>query len=69
VKNILLQLAKDILPLRMGLGYYKLVAACLTGLDQPSGFGPLVDFTKMNVVEQGVAFKELVLSFFSDMSL
>ncbi|KAF4629598.1 hypothetical protein G7Y89_g8547 [Cudoniella acicularis] len=59
VKNILLQLAKDILPPKMGLGYYRLVAACLTGLDQPSGFGPTVNFTNMNVVEQGVAFKEL----------
>jgi hypothetical protein len=69
VKNALLQLAKDTLPPRMGLGYSRLVTACLTGLDQPSGFGPDVDFTKMNVVGQGVAFKELVLSFFTDMSL
>lgn len=69
VKNTLLQLAKDNLPPRMGLGYYRLVTACLTGLDQPSGFGAEVDFTKMNLVEQGVAFKDLVLSFFADMSL
>lgn len=68
VKNILLKLASENLPQRMGLGYHRLVAACLTGLDQPSGFGPEVDFTKMNKVEQGVAFKELVLSFFTETS-
>jgi len=68
VKNILLRLASENLPPRMGLGYGRLVAACLTGLDQPSGFGPEVDLTKMKEVEQGVAFKELVLSFFTEMS-
>ena len=69
VKNILLKLGKENLPQRMGLEYHRLVAACLTGLDQPSGFGPEVDFTKMNMVEQGLAFKELVLSYFTEMSI
>ena len=69
VKNILLKIGKENLPQRLGLEYHRLVAACLTGLDQPSGFGPEVDFTKMNMVEQGLAFKELVLSYFTEMSI
>jgi hypothetical protein len=66
VKEILLKLAEENLHLKMGLGYKKLVIACMTGLDQPSGFGPEVDFAKMNKVEQGVAIKELILSYFTD---
>ncbi len=69
VKNLLLELARETLPSRMGLGYTRLVIGCLTGLDTPSGFGPGVDFTDMNKVEQCVAFKEVVLSFFTEMSI
>jgi len=68
IKNILLKLAGENLPQKMGLGYHNLVIACLTGLDEPSGFGANVDFEGMNQVEQGLAFKELVLSFFTEMS-
>jgi hypothetical protein len=67
VKNILLKLARENLPQRMGLGYCRLVVACLTGLDQPSGFGQDINLLTMNDVEQGVAFKDLVLSFFTDL--
>lgn len=69
VKNILLKLASAELPQRMGIGYHRLVAACLTALDQPSGFGAEVDFTKWNQAEQGVAFRDLVLSFFAEARL
>ena len=69
VKNILLKLAKECLPQRMGLKYYRLVVACLTGLDQPSGFGAEVDFAKMDIVEQGLAFKELVLIYFTEVCI
>ncbi|KAJ3547506.1 hypothetical protein NM208_g1486 [Fusarium decemcellulare] len=69
VKEILLQLAHDYLPSRMGLGYHRLTVSCLTGLDKPSGFGDGVDFTKMNQAEQGVAFKELVLSFITEIAI
>jgi hypothetical protein len=69
VKSVLLQLAHDHLPIKMGLGYYRLTVSCLTGLDKPSGFGDKVDFTKMNQAEQGVAFKELVLSFITEMAV
>jgi hypothetical protein len=66
VKNILLKLARENIPQRMGCGYGRLVVACLKGLDQPSGFGDDVNFVKMNKVEQGVAFEELILSYFTD---
>ncbi|KAH7379608.1 hypothetical protein BKA66DRAFT_466359 [Pyrenochaeta sp. MPI-SDFR-AT-0127] len=66
VKNILLELAQEKLPQKMGRGYSRLVVACLKGLDNPSGFGDNVNLVKMNKVEQGVVFEELVLSYFTD---
>lgn len=69
VKNILLQLADENLPQKMGIGYHRLVVSCLTGLDVPSGFGPDVDFLAMNKVEQGVVFKELVLSYVTELAI
>lgn len=69
VKEILLELARKELPQRIGLGYTRLVVACLTGLDRPSGFGSSVDFEGYNWAEKGLAFQELVLGFFADMSL
>jgi hypothetical protein len=69
VREILLKLAAEHLEAKVGIEYKKLVVACLTGLDDLSGFGPEVKFAKMNTVEQGVAFKELVLAFFTDMSM
>lgn len=66
VKNILLELAQQKLPQRMGREYSRLVMACLKGLDSPSGFGEHVNFVKMDKVEQGVAFKELILAYFTD---
>ncbi|KAK7976243.1 Glycosyltransferase sugar-binding region containing DXD domain-containing protein [Apiospora arundinis] len=70
VKNILLRLAWDHLPQRMGRGYCRLVVACLTALDhQSGGFREGgVDWRAMSKTEQGVAFREFILSFFTDMS-
>ena len=69
VKEILLKLAAECLETKVGIEYKKLAVACLTGLDEPSGFGAEVKFAKMNTVEQAVAFKELVLSFFTNLSM
>jgi hypothetical protein len=68
VKEVLLSLAQQQLPSRMGLGYTELVVACLKCLDSPSGFGEGVDFSKLKDTEAGVAFKELVLRSFSNLS-
>ncbi|KAK8131170.1 hypothetical protein PG984_007608 [Apiospora sp. TS-2023a] len=68
VKNILLKIARGHLPQRMGRGYCKLVVACLTVLDQPGGFHEDFDWKAMSKTEQGVAFREFILSFFTDMS-
>ena len=68
VKNLLLKVARENLPQKMGLGYSRLVVACLTGLDRPSGFGEDVDLVAMNKVEQGLVLKEMVLSFLTEMS-
>jgi hypothetical protein len=69
VKRILVDLAKQELSQRMGIGYKGLVIACLTCLDHPSGFGKEVDFRTFNRTQGGVAFKELVLSFFAEISI
>ncbi|KAK8044373.1 hypothetical protein PG993_004397 [Apiospora rasikravindrae] len=68
VQNILLKLARDHLPQRMGRGYCRLVVACLTVLDQSGGFREGMDWKKMSKTEQGIAFREFILSFFTDMS-
>lgn len=68
VKEVLLSLAHQQLPSRMGLGYTELVVACVKCLDDPSGFGEGVDFSKLKDTEAGVAFKELVLRSFSNLS-
>lgn len=38
-------------------------------LESPSGFGANGDFTKLTTMENGLASRDLVLSFFSDVSL
>lgn len=68
INNILLKIARENIPQGVGLSYYRLAIACLTGLDQPSSFGSKVDFRGMSQLEQGVAFMEPVLSFFTDIS-
>ncbi|KAF2260526.1 hypothetical protein CC78DRAFT_547431 [Lojkania enalia] len=69
VKETLLGLAQRELPPRVGLGYTRLVVACLKCLDTPSGFGAEIDFRKLNTTEAGIAFKELVLVSFPDVLL
>ena len=69
IKTILLSLAEDVLPQRVGLRYQRLVTACLTALDQPSGLGPEIDFAKMSEVDRGVAFRDHILSFLTEMSI
>jgi hypothetical protein len=68
VKEILVKLAQRELPSRVGLSYTQLVVACLKCLDTPSGFGADVDFRKLDTNEAGVAFEELVLVSFRDVS-
>jgi hypothetical protein len=69
VREALLKLSQRELPQRLGLRYTKLVVQCLKCLDLPSGFGEDVDFRTFNQVENSLAFKELVLGTFTDMSL
>lgn len=69
VKETFLSLAEKELPRRMGLGSTRLVAACLKCLDSPSVFGANVDFTALTPMENGLVFRDIVLGFFSDMSL
>ncbi|MCJ1424377.1 hypothetical protein MMC29_002265 [Sticta canariensis] len=68
VKNVLLKIAKSQLPQKMGMGYCRLVVKCLTALDKPSGFGNDVDFTKWDHVDQGIAFRDLVLASIADLT-
>lgn len=68
IKEVLLRLARVQLPARMGLGYKKLVVACLTALDTPSGFGPDVNFTTGSRQDQVLDFVTLVQSYFQDLS-
>ncbi len=68
IKEVLLHLAREQLPARMGLGYKKLVVACLTALDTPGGFGPDVNFKKGSRQDQVLDFVTLVQSYFQDLS-
>jgi hypothetical protein len=68
VQATLLELAKRELPQKLGLRYTKLVVQCLNCLESPSAFGEEVDFRKFNQAENGLAFKELVLRAFTDIS-
>jgi hypothetical protein len=68
IKKVLLRLAREQLPPRMGLGYKKLVVACLTALDTPSGFGPDVNFETGSRKDQVLDFVTLVQSYFQDLS-
>ncbi|KAG6357370.1 hypothetical protein INS49_013247 [Diaporthe citri] len=69
IRNVLILLAQQQLPSRMGLSFTRLVVSCLKGLDFPSGFGAEVKFREMNKTEQAVAFKNVVLSYFNDLFL
>ncbi|KAH8744862.1 hypothetical protein F5882DRAFT_525890 [Hyaloscypha sp. PMI_1271] len=68
VKKVLLRVAREQLPIQMGLGYRSLVVACLTALDTPSGFGPDVDFRAGDRKDQVLDFVTLVQSYFQDLS-
>jgi hypothetical protein len=69
IKGILVKMANEYLPQRLGFQYTRLVVACLTGLDQPvSGFGEHVDFKTMDRKDQAIAFKDLMLSYFTSPS-
>jgi hypothetical protein len=68
VREVLLKLCQREIPQRLGLRYEKLVVQCLKCLDSPSAFGEDVDFRKFSEIENGLAFKELVLGAFTDIS-
>jgi hypothetical protein len=66
VKEVMQTLAKQKLPSRMGIGYTRLVEACLNNLE--GGFGESVDFRQLNSAEAGLAFNDLILSSFTNLS-